>query len=199
MPGDSSQNGIVCPSGIRDSDLSVLECYLTLSLDEIPIELRGITGFEASKVLGQSAVKGIGNHRHDDVEVNFDEDGRGEGIEVEEFHRLCDAILDTPSAGIVSDNELHGGSLIVGDDECRLFTSIVAHDDLTNFAIVVAQGNPGFIDHRILIFSLFIGDVNPFPGADLLEVHELVSPAAKSNELHPLPIELGEVLVGREL
>jgi hypothetical protein len=141
LPGDSSQNGIVCPSGIRDGDLSVLDCHLTLSLDEIPIELRGITGFEASKVLGQSAVKGIGNHRHDDVKVDFDQDGRGECIEVEEFHCFCNAVLDAPAAGIVSDNEFHRGFLVVGDDESRLFTSIAAHDDLAKLAIIVAKGD----------------------------------------------------------
>jgi hypothetical protein len=176
LPGDSSQNGIVCPSWICDVDLSVLDCDLTLSFDEISIELRGVTGLEASEVLSQSAVEGVGDHRHDDVEMDFDQDGRGECIEVEEFHRLRDALLDTPAAGIASDNELHRGFLIVGDDECRLFPSIATHEDLTNFAIVVAQGDCGFIDQRILVFALLVGNGDPLPGAGMSrEAHVRIS------------------------
>ena len=119
---------------------------------------------------------------------------------MKEFHRLGNTILDSPAAGIGSNEELHRGFLIVGDDERRLFTPIAAHDDLSDFAIVFAQGDLGFEDQGVLVFPLLVGNGNPFPGADFLKLrHELVSPAAKSDELHPLLVELGEVPVGREL
>jgi len=104
---DCSQNGIVCAPGIRDSYVSAFDCHLTLSLDEISIQLRGITGLETSEILSQSAIEGVCDHCHDDVEMDLDEDGRGECVEMEEFHRLGDAILHTPPTGIVSDNEFH--------------------------------------------------------------------------------------------
>ena len=75
LPRGGSQNGIVRPSRIRDADLPSLDGYFTFSLDEITIELWGIASFKASEVLSQPAVKGVGDHCHDDVEVDFDQDG----------------------------------------------------------------------------------------------------------------------------
>ena len=121
LPGDGSQNGIVGPSGIRDEDLSSLDGYLTLSLDEIPVELWGVANLKPSEVLSQPAIESVSDHCHADVEVGFDQDRRGKCIEVKEFHCLGDTILDPPTAGIVSNNEFHRGFLIVGYDERRLF------------------------------------------------------------------------------
>jgi len=96
VPGDRPQNAVVGSSGIVHRDSSFMEGYLPLSIDEIPIESRGITSFQYLTVLSQSAVKGIGDHGHDDVEVDLDQDGRGDGIDVKEFHCLGTTILDSP-------------------------------------------------------------------------------------------------------
>ncbi len=88
VPGNSRQNGVVGSSGILHRHSSFLQGYLPLSLDEIPIEFRGIASFKPPEVLSQSAVKGVGSHGHDDLEIEFDQDGRRECIEVEEFHRF---------------------------------------------------------------------------------------------------------------
>ena len=120
LPGDGSQNGIVGPSGIRDEDLSSLDGYLTLSLDEIPVELWGIASFKPSEILSQPAVESVGDHCHDDVEVDFDQDRRGECIKVKEFHRFGNAVLDAPAAGIVSNNEFHFQELIFSSSAMSL-------------------------------------------------------------------------------
>ena len=75
LPGDSPQNGVVRPSRICHGDSPLLDAQLTLSFDEISIEFRGIARFKPSEVLSQSAVKRVSDHRHDDVEVDFDQDG----------------------------------------------------------------------------------------------------------------------------
>ncbi len=46
--------------------------------------------------------KRIGDHRHNHIEMDFDQDGRGKRIEVEKLHRLCDPVFNPSAASIVS-------------------------------------------------------------------------------------------------
>lgn len=73
LPWYCAKDWIVCPSGVCDDDATIRGFYLSLALDKIPIEFRCVTGLKASKVLSQSAVKRIGDHRHHHIEMDFDQ------------------------------------------------------------------------------------------------------------------------------
>lgn len=66
----------------------VADSYLPLSLDKETKDLPGIAAFKSSEFGSKHCVEGIGNHGHDNVEVNFHENGGGKGVEVEELYRL---------------------------------------------------------------------------------------------------------------
>ena len=74
VPGDRPQNRIVGPAGVGDGDLAVTYGNLAFAPDEVPVECGGVAALEASQVLGEPAVEGIGDHGHDYIEVDLDQD-----------------------------------------------------------------------------------------------------------------------------
>lgn len=59
--------------------------------------------FRTPELSSQHGVQGVGDHRERYIEVYFDHDRRGQGIEVKILDCLGDAILHPPLAGIVAD------------------------------------------------------------------------------------------------
>lgn len=106
MPGDRSQYGIVCSSGKDDGDLVPPESYPPFSFDKEAVDLGGIAAFKPPELLGQQGVEGIGDHRHDNVEVHLDEDGGRKGIEVEELDGLGDDVFHPPPSGVVANQQI---------------------------------------------------------------------------------------------
>lgn len=94
----------------------------------------------------------------------------GQGIEIEEFDRLGDDIVHAPPVGIVAHETLSWGRNIVGDQEGRIFTSVSPEDDLPDLPFIIFQGDEGLMDIRIGVFSFVMGDVDSFPGAQLIQV-----------------------------
>ena len=71
MPRYRSQDWIMSPSRIGDGNLTVTDSYRCLSLDKEPKDLRCIAALESSEFVRQHSVKGIRNHGHDDIKVDF--------------------------------------------------------------------------------------------------------------------------------
>ena len=103
LPGDGAQDRIV--STLREVYAKVLAAHLDISLspDKVTVDLGRIAIFKAAQLLGQATIKRVRDHRHHHIEVNFDEDRRREGIEVEEFDGFGNAVLNPPPTGVVAD------------------------------------------------------------------------------------------------
>ncbi len=103
LPGDTPEDGVVCPAGVGNLQSAVLNVDGCLAADKMAVDRLGVALLEASELFGQHAVEGVGDHGHQDVKVHLYQDGGRQGVEVEELDRLGDDILHTPSAGIVAD------------------------------------------------------------------------------------------------
>ena len=88
MPWDRSQDGIVSSSWKGDGDLVPRESYLPLSFHKESVDLGRIAAFKPSEFLSQHGVEGVGDHGHDNVEVDLNQDGGRKGIEVKELDGL---------------------------------------------------------------------------------------------------------------
>jgi hypothetical protein len=74
----------------RECHCDFLLLYIDLSFtsDKMPVYFWSVTAFESAKILSEPAIEGVRNHGHDHIEVDLDQDRRGEGIKMEEFDRL---------------------------------------------------------------------------------------------------------------
>src|SRR6266545_117431 len=106
-------------------------------MHEVAVELRGIAVLEAAELPGEHGVERVGEHGERDIEVDLGEDRRRHGVEVEELHRLSDAVLDAPAASVIADEGLDVGVEVIADEEGGLLAAVATHDDLTDIALVV--------------------------------------------------------------
>ena len=97
------------------------------------VKFGGVTLLKAAQLLGKHAIKSIGYHGHDHIEVNLYKDWRRKGINVKEFNGLGDPIFNPPSSGVISHKEFYWSLKIVGDEERWFFVTITPKDDLIYF------------------------------------------------------------------
>jgi len=186
-------------SGIRHLDPRSPNLDAALAVDEVAKELRGVTVLKAAQSAREHGVEGIGDHRQRDVEVDLGEDRRRQGVEVEEFDRLRDAVLDTPAPRVVADEHLDRRREVVADEERRLLVAVAADDDLPQRALVVLQGDRGLVDLGVRELPLVVRDVDPRPPVELLDALEQAGAAApEGDEPDARSIQLGELRVGGE-
>ena len=76
MPRHGAQDGVVGFARKRDGEFLAAQTYSGLTLDEEPVDLGSVTVFKTSKLSGQKAIEGIGDHGHDHVKVHLHQDGR---------------------------------------------------------------------------------------------------------------------------
>jgi len=95
----------VSAAGVGDDDLGVGDAHGAFAFDEVAEDTGRITLFEATQFLGQQIVERVSNHRDQHVEVDLDEDGRGEGVEVKELDGLGDVVLNAPATRVVAQQE----------------------------------------------------------------------------------------------
>jgi hypothetical protein len=111
----------------------------SLALDEVPMKFGGVALFESAELAREHGVEGIGDHGEGHIELDLEQNGRRDSVEVEELHCLCDPVFDAPATGIVADQQLDLGIEVVRDEEGRLLAAVAADDDLTQFAVVSFQ------------------------------------------------------------
>jgi len=187
-------------SGENDGDFLAVEAYFPFAFDEVAVELGCIAAFKSPKLPGQHAVEGIGDHGHDDIKMDLDQDGGRERIEVEELYRLGDDVFDSPSARVVSHQRFQRGREVIGDKEGGLFVAVCADDHLAQVTDIILQCDEGLMDQRVGIFAFAMGDVDPFPGTDPIEpIQHALASASQGDESDPLLIELREFGIGGEL
>lgn len=100
-------------SGEGDGEPIAGEPDLAFAFDKMPIYFGRVAVLEAPELTGQHAVEGVGHHGRDHIEVHLGQDGRGQGVEVEELDRLCDYILYSPATGIVADDPFRRGVRVI--------------------------------------------------------------------------------------
>ena len=190
----------MCLSWEGDHKAIGIEFHSPLSFDEVPIDAGRIAVLEAAKLSGEHTVQGVGHHGHDHIEVHLGQDGRRQCIEIEELDRLGDDVFHPPAPGVVTDNALHRGVHVVGDQERRPAVAVSTHGDLAQAAAVAGQLDHGLVDLGILVFAFGMRDVNPLPRTDRIEAFDqLFTPAAQGDELDPEPVELGQIGIGGKL
>ena len=200
MPGNAPEDWIMSPAGICYLDLVRSDVHGCFALDEMAKDLWSIALLEASELVGEHAVEGVGDHGHHDVEVDLDQNGGRQCIEIEEFDRLCDGVFHAPSTGIITHDTLGGLHEIVGDHESGFFASIPTEDDLSNVSFVIFQGDIGLMDVRIGVFAFVMREVYPLPRAQFIQASDQVlASAPQGDEPNPLAVQDGKMLVGGEL
>ena len=102
---------------VADNDFTLADGHSSFAADEMTIDGWRVAAFEATKLLREHAVQSVGDHRHDDVEVDLDEDGRRQRVEMEELDGFGDTILDSPSSCVMSHDVLNRSIQIVRDEE----------------------------------------------------------------------------------
>lgn len=181
-------------SGIGNGQTVRTNLDFSLSPDEMSKNLRSITIFESAKFFGQHAVQCIGDHRHDHIEVDFCQDRRRQGIEGEELHPLGNNVFNSPSAGVVTDNQLHRCRKVVRDQKRWVIVAVALDDDLAQFAIIALEGDHGFMHIGMRILPLVMGDVDPGPWFEFFSLlDEVFSAPSQGNKLNPLRIQLREM------
>ena len=113
LPGNISEDWVMRPAGVSHLHLAGCDVYVGLAPDKMAKDLLGVALLKASELLGQHAVKGIGDHGHQDVKVHFHQNGRRQGVEVEKLDRFGDDILHPPPAGVIADDTLRRGRKVV--------------------------------------------------------------------------------------
>ena len=200
MPGHRSQDGVVGSAGKDDGNLVTRESYFPFAFDKEAVDLGGVTAFKAPQLFGHHVIEGIGDHGHDDIEMDFYQDRGRKGIEVEEFDSLGDHVFDPPPAGVVSNQQLRWGVEVIGDQEGRFFTTVATDDDLAQLALIVREFDNGLMDQWVGIFPLDMGDMDSLPELKgLHSIEHVFAPAPEGDKPYPLLIELRELGVGGEL
>src|SRR3990172_5298920 len=170
-----------------------------LPRDEVAEELRRVAVLESAELAGEHGVERVGQSGEHDVEVDLDEDGRGERVEAEELHRLGNTVLDPPAARVVADEAGGLGRAVVADEERRLLVAVAANDELAYLALVAWQADGRFVHLGVGVLALGMRDVNALPAFELLHrAQEGRAAAAQGDELDAGGVELGELLVARE-
>ena len=200
LPGNISKDRVMRPAGVGHLHLAGCDVHVGLAPDKMAKDLLSVALFKAPELLGQHAVKGIGDHGHQDVEVHLHQNGRRQGVEVEELDRLGDDILHPPPAGVVADDTFRRGRKIVGDQEGRLLAAISPEDDLPDLPFIIFEGDKGLMDVRIGVFPFVVGDVDLLPWLEFIQVpYQFLPPPPEGDEPGSLTVQEGQVLVGGEL
>ena len=177
-------------------DVPVTNFNSTSTLDEVTEYFWGITIFKATQLLSKAAIKGVRNHSHDHIKVDLDQDRRRQGIEMEKLNRLGDTIFDTPSPGVVADQQFHRHLKVIGDQKSRLLPAVATDNDLPYFAFITAEFNCRFVNHRLRILTLVVGDGDPFPGLKFLCLqNKFMAPPPEGDEPDFLSVEFREIFV----
>ena len=174
MPGDVSEDRVMRPAGVGHLHLAAGDVDVGLAPDKMAKDLLGVALFEAPELLGQHAVKGIGDHGHQDVKVHLHQNRGRQGVEVEKLDRLGDDVLHPPPASVIADDTFRRGRQIVGDQEGRLLAAIPPEDDLPELSFIIFEGDKGLMDVWIGVFPFFVGDVDPLPGLEFLQIPDQV-------------------------
>ena len=124
-----------------DGDVGTLDVDFRFASDETSVELWGIAELKAAELFGEHGVEGVGDHGKGDVEVDFDEDGGGEGVEVEELDGLSDAVFDAPTSSVVAEEKFSGAVEVIGNEEGGFLMAVAADDELAYLAGVATEGD----------------------------------------------------------
>ncbi len=80
---------------------------------------------------------------------------------------------------------------------CHSEPAVATDNDLPYFAVITAEFNCRFVNHRLRIFTLVVGDSNPFPGLKILRLlDKFMAPPPEGDEPDFLVVEFGEIFVG---
>ena len=200
VPGNVSEDRVMRPARVGHVHFSAADVHIGLTPYKMAKDLLGVALFKTPELLGQHAVKGIGDHGHQDVEVHLHQDGGRQGVEIEELDRLGDDILHTPPAGVVANDTFRRGRKIVGDQEGRLLAAISPEDDLPDLPFIIFERDKGLMDVRIGVFPFVVGDVDLLPWLEFIQVpYQFLPPPPEGDEPGSLTVQEGQVLVGGEL
>ena len=165
-------------------------------VDEVAEDLPGLTLGVSAHALGESTIQPAGNDEQRHVEVDLHRDGRRQGVDVKEAHRIADRVLDEHALGISGDERL-GRTRVVGQQHGGLVMTEVEDVELAQAA---TGERDGFLPHAGgLVLAGGHIEPNPSPGrdgevADLGE--DLRGATSQGDEGHAHGVEAGEPGVG---
>ena len=200
MPGNIPEDRVMGPAGVSYLHIAGCDVHVGLSPDKMAKYLLSVALLEAPELLGQHAVEGVGDHGHQDVEVHLHQNGGRQCVEIEKLDRFGNDVLHPPPAGVVADDAFCRGIKIVGDQEGRILAAVPPEYDLPELPFIIFEVDKGLMDVWIGVFPFFVGDVNPLPGLEFLQIpDQVLAPPPERDKPDPLTVQEGQVLVGGEL
>src|SRR6266542_3062087 len=168
-----AQDGCVGTPLQADGDGVASGDDLAWDLEEAALEGVGGGGGVAGQPRAQGGQQGLGQHGEHDVEVDVEVDGAGERVGVKGADDLGQALFDGHAAGVVADQGLEAGLVVVGDDDGGGVVAQAGDDELAEGAGVAGQGHGGFVDFGPAVFAGPVeghgGEVLAGQGIDLLD------------------------------
>ena len=200
MPRDRSQYRIVSLSGIHDGNLVSPKDYFSFSFNKVPVDLGGIAVFKSPKLLSQHGIEGIGDHGHDHIKVNLDQNGGRKGVEVEKLDRLRDNVFYSPPSGVIANKQFQWCVEVIGNKKSGLLATVSPKDQLSQITLIISQRYKGFMDQRIGVFPFGMGDMDAVPRRKCLGfIPHVLAPTSEGDKAYPLLIERRELVIGSEL
>lgn len=200
LPWYVSEDRVMSSAGIGYPHFTTGDLHVGLAPDKMTIDFWGVTLLEALKLVGQHAVKGVGDHGCENIEMHLHQDGGRQGVEIEELDCLGDDILHPPPPGVVTDDTFCRRRKIVGDQEGRFFMPVPPDDDLPELSFIILKLNEGLMDIRIGILPFVVGDVDLLPGAKFVQVpDQFLAPPPECNKPNPLAVQERQVFISGEL
>ena len=147
-------------------------------------------------------IKRMSDHCHQDIEMNFDQDGRRKCVEAEELDCFGDPVFNPPSLSIAQHDGLCMTVKIVGHQKGGMLPAGAFHDDLSEFVVIAFELDNRFKDRRRLVFPFGDVEMNSFPLLirDLIQGGQELFPSfAQGDEMNVHVVEGIQMLIAGEL
>ena len=147
----------------------------------------------------QETVQGTGHERDLQVEVDFQAHHGRQRVEVEELHRLGDAVLDQHALGVARDQGRAADLEVVGEQNRRLLVAQVDDRHLTKFPLVAFELDALVEDFGRAEQAGQGGQGDALPGGSRQAPdgpEHLAGATAQGDEVDAATVELVEVSIG---
>jgi len=114
-----------------DLDFSFSDRHISWHVDQITEDLTSLGVGVASHPAREDAIEAARDHQESHVEIDFQSDGRGEGVHMEKANGVGEGVFDEHALGVAS-HEFDGGDpVLIGQENGGFVMAEVLDIDLT--------------------------------------------------------------------
>lgn len=135
-------------------DLGVADGDPRCRIQEAPKELAGPHVLVAPERPGEEPIDAAADEGEQDIEIDIQGHGRGEGVQVKEVNTVGEAVFDEHPLGVAGDQRREGTLEIVREEDGRFLVAQVSDQELPERSGIVGQGDPLVHDARRLVLAV---------------------------------------------